>query len=471
MYSIPEKYYQRIHHSRPRFKNNQEEVLIYIATEISKLKKMPKNEFKQQVDNAIRLFPGNSNKTAKTIANWRTEISSFFGLIQRTDNDQNYFPSRMAVKLAEEQDLIQFYKYFLFYFQYPGGHLKSHENKKLIENKVSFKPAQYILKVLEQGEISTGKRFYLNKAEATHCIFNDLRVSRDNRNPQKVVDLILNNRSYGLEYDWNGDIIRYAGDIIDYMCIANLLKTYDGHKYYINHDEKEAVFSFINKTIECEIYKPFYSMEEITVNDLTKLIPAWFDYINTDLKTDLFKTDLYKYLGVEEPSYQELVKDAIDDFKMKMVSNVKIKTKDIGDFGEGLILGHEKMKTKIGGREDLLHLIQKIPTQFAVGYDIQSVELNEIKKYIEVKTTISSKKINYFNFHMTSNEWNAASTVKESYYIYRLAISKTGTDLYILQDPVNMYKKDLISMTPRDGADIKFDEKISRKEDLLIWKD
>jgi len=471
MYTIPTEYYQRIHHSRPRFKNNQEEVLIYIATEISKLNEMPKNEFKTQVDNAIKLFPGNSNKTAKTIANWRTEISSFFGLIQRTDNDQNYLPSTMAIKLAEEQDLIQFYKYFLFYFQYPGGHLKPQENKKLIESNISFKPAQYILKVLEHGEASTGKRFYLNKAETTHCIFNDLRVSRDNRNPQEVVDLILNNRSFDLDYDWNGDIIRYAGDIIDYMCIADLLKTYDGQKYYINHDEKEAIASFISKEIECEVYKPFYSMDEIIVNDLTKLIPAWFDYVNIDLKTDLFKTDLYKYLGIEESSYQELVKDAMDDFKQKIADNVKMKTKDIGDFGEGLILGHEKMKTKKGGREDLLHLIQKIPTQFAVGYDIQSVELNEMKKYIEVKTTVSSKKINFFNFHLTPNEWNVASTVKDSYYVYRLAITRAGTDLYLLQNPVDLYKKDLISMTPRDGADIKFNENISQREELLIWKD
>ena len=132
MYVIPKEYFLRIHHSRPRFKNNQEEVLIYIATEISKLNQMSKSNFKVSVNNAIRLFPGNSNKTQKTIDNWRTEISSFFGLIQRNNDDSQNFPSSMAIKLSKEQDLIQFYKYFLFYFQYPGGHLKSQENKKLI---------------------------------------------------------------------------------------------------------------------------------------------------------------------------------------------------------------------------------------------------------------------------------------------------------------------------------------------------
>ncbi len=66
-------------------------------------------------------------------------------------------------------------------------------------------------------------------------------------------------------------------------------------------------------------------------------------------------------------------------------------TKDIGDIGESLVHGHECMRMKLGGREDLIHLIKRIPTQFAVGYDISSVELNECKRYIEVKTTISSK--------------------------------------------------------------------------------
>ncbi len=470
MYIVPEQYFQRIHHSRPRFKSNQEEVLIYIATEISKLNSMPKKYFKVSVNEAIKLFPGNADKTQKTIDNWRTEISSFFGLIQRSKDDTIHFPSTMALKLANEQDLLQFYKYFLFYFQYPGGHLKSQENKKLIEQKVLFKPAQYILKVLEEGEKITKKRFYLTKAEVTHCIFNDLRVTRDARDAKEVVELILNNRSLDVEYDWSGDIIRYAGDIVDYMRIADLLKTHDGQKYYTNNSEKEAIASFINDGTKCSIYDSFYNEEEITTSDLTVLVPAWFDYVNTDLEENLFKTDLYKYLGLEEASYKDLVKEQMGIFQQKIVNNEKMKTKDIGDFGEGLILGHEKMRVQNGGRKDLMHLIKRIPTEFAVGYDIQSVELNELKRYIEVKTTISSKKLNFLSFHLTTNEWRTANTIRESYFVYRLAITRGKPDLHLIQNPVGLYKKDLIDMVPRDGADIRFDETISQKEELLIWE-
>ena len=470
MYSVPEKYYLRIHHSRPRFKSNQEEVLIYIATEISKLGKIPKAEFKVKANNAIRLFPGNTDKRQKTIDNWRTEISSFFGLIQRNSDDTLHAPSILATKLANEQDLLQFYKYFLFTFQYPGGHLKSQENKKLIEQKVLFKPAQYILKVLEEGEKITKKRFYLTKAEVTHCIFNDLRVTRDKREVKDVVKLILYNRTLDVEYDWSGDVIRYAGDIMDYMCIADLLKTHDGQKHYINNTEKETIASFISDQKKCDIYDPFYDEEKIVTSSLTSIAPAWFDYVNTDLGEDLFKTDLYKYLGIKEASYTDLVKEQMDNFQQKIANKKKLKTKDIGDFGEGLVLSHEKMRVLNGGRDDLLHLIKKMPTEFAVGYDIQSVELDALKRYIEVKTTISSKKLNFLSFHLTSNEWDTASTLRKSYFVYRLGITEGKLDLHLIQDPVGLYKDDLIDMSPRDGADIRFSKVISQQEELLIWK-
>jgi len=471
MYNTPDKYFLRIHHSRPRFKNNQEEVLIYIATEISKLQEMDKKYFKIKVNNALKLFPGNSNKSQKTIDNWRTEISSFFGLIQRNKNDDKNRPSLMAKKLANEQDLIQFYKYFLFYFQYPGGHLKSQENKKLIENNVRFKPANYIIKVLEEGEKTTNGRFFINKAELTHCIFNDLRVTRDNRPPSEVVELLLTNRKNKFDYDWSGDVIRYAGDILDYMLIADLLVSHDAQKFYINNAEKEAVASFISNEIQCDVYSKFYNQEGIETIEITNLLPEWFDYVNTDLHEEIFKTDLYKYLGIEEASYKSLVQDAIDEFHNKISNKEEVKTKEIGDFGEGLVLGHEKMRVKNGGQEKLIHLIQKIPTQFAVGYDIQSVELNKTKRYIEVKTTVSSKKINYFNFHLTPNEWDVATTLQDNYFVYRLSITKGGTELRMLRNPVSLYKQDKITMSPRDGADIKFNDDVSETTELLIWED
>ena len=177
-----------------------------------------------------------------------------------------------------------------------------------------------------------------------------------------------------------------------------------------------------------------------------------------------------KYLGIEEDSYKDLVEQAIEKIEEKFdPENVK-NTKEIGDFGENLILGHECMRIKNGGREDLIHLIKKIPTHFAVGYDIQSVELNTTKRYIEVKSTISNKSLNFFHFHLTPNEWSTAETIKEAYYVYRLMISKYERKLYIIKDPVGHYKNDNIKMSPRNGADITFSEGVGEYKELLIWE-
>jgi hypothetical protein len=469
MYKIPDKYYFRLHQVRPRFKSDIENVLLYVASEISKLGNKSLDEFNQNLFNAIRLYTGNATKTDKTIDNWRTEISALFGFIEEDSINNKAKTGAIAQKLSEEQDLVQFFKYFLFYFQYPGGHIKSNKLKNVINAGIKFKPAQYFLKVLQAGEKHTKKRFYINKAEATHFIYNDLRVTRDNCNPVNVVKRIILSRKNNDELDWQGDIIRYSGDILDYMTIGDLLVQH-ANKFYINWNDKETITAFLNSDLWFSGYEFLYKTQ-FSVNILKPIEDKWFKFVNKDLGQDLFKTDVLKYLGVEENTYSKLITREIENLEQEFdIDNVK-NTKEIGDFGESLIVGHESMRVKLGGRKDLLHLIKKIPTSFAVGYDIQSVELDTKKRYIEVKSTISNKSLNFNNFHLTSNEWATADTLRDSYFVYRLMISKYERKLFVLQNPVGKYKNDQIRMSPRNGADIIFTENSGEWSELLIWNE
>lgn len=469
MYVIPNEYYIRIHHCRPRFKGDIENVLIYMATEISKTPQLPYKDFKEIINNAVRCFPGNASKTMKTINNWRTEISSLFGFIE--SDDVHSKPGLRAQELADKQDLVESFKIFLYNFQYPGAHIKPNEILELIEAGVHFKPAQYLLKIMKHAEEDAGKRQYITKAEFCHCIFNDLRCVRDNEDVALTWHRITENRKKEITYDQTSDVIRYAGDIIDYMEIANLLVSYDGYNYYINTLENSAILKFINSTEWFSGYDEMIENRNGDLSDINDCKIEWFKYANREMKDTDFSTDILAYLSNNENEYEELRKQSFAMYDYKLENAEQLRTKDIGDMGESLVYGHECQRVKVGGRQDLIHLIKRIPTQYAVGYDVLSVELDERKRFIEVKSTISAKPLHFNKFHLTPNEWNMADTVKDRYFVYRLMISKKEKKLFILQNPVGLYKNDLLDMIPKDGADITFfPDKSGDFEELLEWE-
>ena len=466
MYAVPEEYFFRIHHVRPRFKNDVESVLLYVAQECTRLSDLPMRDYAELLNRAIRLYGGNLSLADKTINNWRTEIAALFGFYIEDKQVDITKTGDIARLLATNQDLIEFFKYYLYYFQYPGGHLKQDKVKEFIEAGVKFKPAQYILKVLIAGNDEKA-HFSLNKAEATHCIFNDLRVTRDNRDPKEVVKLILSNRTAKIEYDSSGDVTRYAGDILDYMVLANLLKESHGY-YYINGGELEAINAFISSSDYFKGYDEFYGNPNIDLTAIRLVEPQWFEYVNNKLSSDLFATNIAQFIGETISEYSDIVDDRIK----QIITDSQHSTKDIGDIGESLVISHEKARITQCGLGDLPHLIQKIPTSLGVGYDIQSLEgtPDRIKRYIEVKTTISQNRLNFGNFHLTPNEWNSATTLRDRYYVYRLMINKDERTLYILQDPVSLYKQDKIfmSLSHKSGAEISFPETACTKTALML---
>ena len=83
---------------------------------------------------------------------------------------------------------------------------------------------------------------------------------------------------------------------------------------------------------------------------------------------------------------------------------------------------------------------------------------------------LSKRQIQVFGFHMSPNEWRVAGTIKEHYCIYRLMLSEQNKTLYILRDPVKLYKTDLIEAEPRDGMEITFKNNLFEPTELLSWK-
>ena len=467
MYTVPAKYFFRLHHIRPRFKNDVENVLSYMAVEIAKLKPGAHEAFAKNLNGAIKLYPGNASKEAKTINNWRTEISSLFGLIEYDGAVSK--PGRMAGLLAETQDLIEFFRHFLFYFQYPGGHLKPRETFELIAAGIKFKPAKYILLVLQEGKkLSEDGKFGITKAEATHCIFNDLRVTRDGRPAAETAALILENRKKKLSYDSKGDVIRYAGDILDYMELAGLVSLKLNYQYYLSMVSLEAMQAYLKDKDFFRPYIPFYGNPETSVADVTATQQAWFKHVNNRLAPATFRADIASIIEeagaaaeiAADADKSRFIKEVLAKLRSSREAEEGLKTKEIGDIGEAIVIEHEKARLSDLGRTDGGRLIKKIPETFAVGYDIASFEnASDVRRFIEVKTTISRGKLATKNFHMTSSEWSAANTSRGHYFIYRLMISTADIGLFLIQDPVGKYKADLVDMLPRAGTDINYSDK------------
>lgn len=487
-YTIPDKDYLRIHFVRPRFKSNIENVLLYIANECCKIEPTTCSEYAKKINKAIRLFPGNADLTQKTIDNWRTEISALCAFYNEDKISDRTETSKLSFFLNENQDLTQFFKFLMLSFQFPGGHIKPLDNIELIINNVRFKPAQYILKVLMAGNeilASKGsmKEMAISDEEATYCILNDLQVTTGKRTPREVAQLILDNRKNKLHYynkkDPNvlnsrglprtkGDVVRYAGDIMDYMEIANLLeRRIDGY-FILKPNALKDIQTFITDDSYFNGYERFYGVKKLTSSMLAPIESDWFAYVNKLLNPEKFKTDIR---SVIETSELEVI---FDSRIAEILANTNATTKDIGNIGESIIYSHEKQRLKVAGYEDLLHLIAIVDSpSYHPGYDIDSLEGDGTNhhRYIEVKTTISKQKINLYNFHMSPNEWYVAETHREHYCVYRLMLSAQDKTLYILRNPVALYKADEINALPRNGMEVSFDSNKFKPEELLVWQD
>ncbi len=471
LYMTPPEFCLPLHHVRPRFKDDLEGVLMFFVDSVARIGKCEKQTFDRSLDTCLHEYPGNATKSRKTMSNWRTEISALFSLVWHEGDYEA--PSRRCFELAERRNLPEAFRWFLYKFQYPGGHLRPDYAAELILSGVRFKPVQTILKVFKAGNPDGGNSFCLSRGEVCHCIFNDLRVTRDGEDASATLARIMDNRRNGRTYVEDGDVVRYAGDILDYMQIAGLLKTHNGRDFHLNPASNSAILKFISNDERFMGYDSLYGRNAVTAGDVASRQSAWEDYANQELPDDDLSIDLSALLGDGLPVPADAILRPSPSRGEGHAAPPT--TEDVGERGEALVYGHECMRLKKDGREDLVHLVKRIPTSLALGFDISSVESDtEQKRYIEVKSTASFRPIVFNTIHLTPNEWRVAETERRRYFVYRLFICFSTGDarLYTLRDPVGEYKSDRVTMMPSSsgGVDVRFDSgKVGKFEELLKW--
>ena len=455
MYKTPPEFYFRLNHVRPRFKNEVESVLGYVAYSIAQIGCSDTKEFRSLLNASLRQYGGNATAAQKTIDNWRTEIGALFGMYIDC-HDGMTVPAEHTIRLADTSDLTDFFLGFVASFQYPGGHVKETTIRDMRKVGVAFHPYRWLFQAFLQPELTS-----IDAAEFCHCVLNDLRVTRDHEDVQETVTRILCNRHRGETYLTDGDVIRYAGDLLDYAVLAGLLVERGGR--FVLNEKRRAVAEMIAKSTN--FFDEYASVEPSDLEGIRDLRENWFVYVESIcIEAQRDAAELENGQHGEGAAQGEEAHDqggASDAAAMDEASK-------IGDCGEIKVLQHECLRVKGEGREDLVHLIKRIPTHCAVGYDIKSVESDtESSRLIEVKTTKSHAPMAFRQFHLTTNEWRTAQDMGDRYYVYRLMLSEDGAKLFVIHDPVQKFREKLVRIFPRDGMDFTCEDKAGEEVELL----
>ena len=152
-------------------------------------------------------------------------------------------------------------------------------------------------------------------------------------------------------------------------------------------------------------------------------------------------------------------KKALTLLSFEFVGGEKLRTystKEIGDQGESIVVDFEKKRLIELGISD--PNVKWVASQKGLGYDVESVGLVESgvqipSRFIEVKATTritkpDSQSLKFmFSFNLTRNEWHAAETYLDEFYIYVVSLSRLNRTIYMFKNPYKKYHEGKLSLS------------------------
>ncbi len=437
----PENYY-RCAFPRGRMLSKLEDDLTVFAQLIMQKSHCPKHDFNVAFDAEYSKL---HNLDDKTVKNHRTEMIRLYGLVTTTP-DGLIEPSKMCRILSETQDFFLFFKLFCLKFQFPNGVNKPQNTAEQIEKGIRFKPAKFILELMNIGVKKHGWDFCISSGEVSSLVFNDVRVTSGLISPEVCMDILTANRRDKIIYEGGSKVNQHGREFLGYMRLANLLTVSDNDRYFcLNRHEKNAIDYILGDNRFFEINSNF-DEDHTTILQTQTLWESWYgDITDEDIKA----------LTTKPQMLEDLVKEVVPQSKgqsKEMASPTDSSMKDIGDLGEIIALKFEKdMIGKI--RPDKIHLVQRVSNDTILGFDIQSFEFEnpDKKKFIEVKTTNRTYPPDIevlTSFYMSSNEWQTAQNYLDSYYIYRVFLLGKVTKIFVVKNPTEKEKQGLLILEP-----------------------
>ena len=440
-YQTPQNSMLRSAFPRGRILSQVEDELAILTQFIVRFAPKTKDEFDKLVDTEYSKLRSVSEKS---IRNYRTEMTKLFGLIT-VGADEIVYPSPRTTLLVETQNFPLFFKTFCHRFQFPNGINKAQETTKQINANIHFKPAKFILDLFVLGEEKCGTTFSLNGTEVSNLIFNDVRVTSGLLTASDVLNSLLELRSRDTKFEGGSKIAQHGREFLGYMLLARLLKQGDSG-FQLNKKESPSI-NFIRESDSFFDIPADYITNAKSRKEFQSEWGLWFGDVS-----QIEKEKFVAYSGkVEVPTIQVAGIETTPEAEA-LASPTQQDLKEIGDKGELVVLKYEKERI-YQIRPDKIGLVQRVANDTALGYDIQSLEFDDVskKKFIEVKTTErtfppSEQVLTYFP--MSGNEWETARTQGESYYIYRVFLTEKEPTMFVIKNPVKRCEEGHIILEP-----------------------
>ncbi len=426
---------------RGRILSQVEDELAILTQFIVHFSPRDKDEFDKLIDAEYAKLRSVSEKS---IRNYRTEMTKLFGLIT-VGADGVVHPSSRTMLLVESQNFPLFFKTFCHRFQFPNGINKAQETVKQINAHIHFKPAKFILDLFVLGEEKCGSSFSLNGNEVSNLVFNDVRVTSGNISAAQVLDNLLDLRSKSVKFEGGSKVAQHGREFLGYMLLARLLKQGDSG-FQLNKKERPSIDYIRESDLFFDMSTDYISNAK-TRKEFQIEWALWFGDVS-----QIEKEKFAAYAGkIEIPSIPVPGIESTPE-AAALAAPTQQDLKEIGDKGELVVLKYEKERI-YQIRPDKIGLVQRVSNDTALGYDIQSLEFEDVtkKKFIEVKTTErtfppSEEVLTYFP--MSGNEWETARSHGESYYIYRVFLTAKEPTMFVIKNPVKRCEEGHIILEP-----------------------
>ena len=440
-YQTPTKYLLRCAFPRGRILSQIEDELSILTQFVSRFAPKNKDEFDTLMDGEYAKL---RSVSTKSIRNYRTEMTKLFGLIT-VGADGVVQVSERTNLLVESQNFPLFFKTFCHRFQFPNEINKPQETAKQIESGVHFKPARFILDLFVLGVEKCGRDFSINGNEISNLVFNDIRIMSGKTSPSQVLDFLLKLRSGHVKFAGGSKIAQHGREFLGYMLLARLLKEGDSG-FQLNEKERQVIDYIRQSELFFDMPRDFATKASVR-KQVQYEWGLWFGDVSKIEKEKLTtKIEKGEIPTIPVPGIEKTPKAAA------LAEPTQEDLKEIGDKGELVVLKYEKERI-YQIRPDKVGLVRRVSNDIALGYDIQSLEFDDVskKKFIEVKTTErtfppSQEILTYFP--MSGNEWETAKTHGDSYYIYRVFLTVEEPAVFVIKNPVMRCEEGHIILEP-----------------------